>query len=146
MFGLWRRFPIIAESERYDKSYRTHVECYVMLLYTDPLLALIYPHLGCLISDLYCTWLLKCTRSSLFLSIKIVKHDMQELIFSAVQPPYRAHSSKEKVGGGGGGGGEIVLLTLFFFMKYLSVEINLINCEVQIRISFQDLSIQALII
>ena len=61
---------------------------------------------------------------------------MQELIFSAVQPPYRAHSSKKKVGGG-----EIVLL-----MKYLSVEINLINCEVQIRISFQDLSIQALII
>ena len=35
---------------------------------------------------------------------------MQELIFSAVQPPYRAHSSKKKVGGG-----EIVLLTLFFF-------------------------------
>ena len=26
---------------------------------------------------------------------------MQELIFSAVQPPYRAHSSKKKVGGGG---------------------------------------------
>ena len=25
---------------------------------------------------------------------------MQELIFSAVQPPYRAHSSKKKVGGG----------------------------------------------
>ena len=33
----------------------------------------------------------------------------------------------------------------FFFVKYLSVEIDLIKCEVQIRISFQDLSIQALI-
>ena len=67
---------------------------------------------------------------------------MQELIFSAVQPPYRAHSSKKKVGGGG----NRIIDSFFFFMKYLSVEINLINCEVQIRISFQDLSIQALII
>ena len=69
---------------------------------------------------------------------------MQELIFSAVQPSYRAHSSKKKVGGGGGG--NRIIDSFFFFMKYLSVEINLINCEVQIRISFQDLSIQALII
>ena len=68
---------------------------------------------------------------------------MQELIFSAVQPPYRAHSSKKKVGGGGG---KSYYWLFFFFMKYLSVEINLLNCEVQIRISFQDLSIQALII
>ena len=52
----------------------------------------------------------------------------------------RAHSSKKIFLGG-----KIVLLTLFF-MKYLSVEISLIKCEVQIRISFQDLSIQALII
>ena len=51
----------------------------------------------------------------------------------------RAHSSK-KIFLGERGGGEIVLFT-FFFMKYLSGEINLINCEVQIRISFQDLDI-----
>ena len=57
----------------------------------------------------------------------------------------RAHSPKKIfLGGGGGGGGNRIID--FFFMKYLSVEINLIKCEVQIRISFQDLSIQALII
>ena len=34
---------------------------------------------------------------------------MQELIFSAVQPPYRAHSSKKK-----GGGGNRIIDSFFF--------------------------------
>ena len=46
---------MMAESNSYNKPYRTHVLCYVMLFYTDPLLALIYPHLGYSISDLHLT-------------------------------------------------------------------------------------------
>ena len=77
---------MIAESDSYDKPNRTNVLCYVMLFHTDPTASFDISTFGSFEIRFIFEMSLRCTRSNLFLSIKIVEHGMQELKFSAVQP------------------------------------------------------------